>query len=325
MASIETAIESRKGSWNDFESFKYILAVRLGDFHLQMNAVIKNLVALMPPKSSKNVGSLAYFANRIVVTHLVSNKPNLIKKVGNYETNKQFLLLIGSELLRDSLQAFFPSHIEDLEEELKIDLTSAKNLLARLIVDFLEKFNLKLWFKPEESPEYYDDLNKYSCDTASRSLLLMVFSHAVKYGDAVCIRACHKIFAIFFYGHDKTSSKYSPCIMNTLIDYDAASCKERMMIDLFSSINCYGSHGKGVPGDMVCEWGVKTVKGIESRSSNNTEATLSKRNVKTANITIGIKESYLQSILCENLILHGEHSTKTFKEDDIDEIRWNKS
>ena len=80
VASIETAIESRKGSWSDFESFKYILAVRLGDFHLQMNAVIKNLVTLMPPKYSKDIGTLAYFANRIVVTHLVSNKPNLIKQ-----------------------------------------------------------------------------------------------------------------------------------------------------------------------------------------------------------------------------------------------------
>ena len=80
MQSIETAIESRKGSWTDFESFNYIAAVRLGDFHIEMNTTIKNIQSLMPSESSEDQMTLSYFAQKIVINHLISNKPNSIKK-----------------------------------------------------------------------------------------------------------------------------------------------------------------------------------------------------------------------------------------------------
>ena len=100
----------------------------------------------------------------------------------------------------------------------------------------------------------------------------MIFDHAIKFGDALCIRACHKIFAVFFYAHKGNSSKYSPSLMNSLLDYEASSEKERMMIDLFSSINCYGKNGLGVPADMVNEWAVKSVKSVYEKHATNYEA-----------------------------------------------------
>ena len=106
MASIETAIESRKDSCTDFEAFRYILAVRLGDFHMEMNAVIKHLERLMINESSKDRMTLGYFAQKLVMSHLVSNIPAKIKKCGNYETNKQFLMTVGNEFLRDALHIF---------------------------------------------------------------------------------------------------------------------------------------------------------------------------------------------------------------------------
>ena len=89
---MENAIESRKDSWTDFESFKYVLAIRLGDFHLEMNAVIKNYQNLMKSETSKDQGTLASFARLIVINYKIFNKPQLIKKMGNYETHKQFFI-----------------------------------------------------------------------------------------------------------------------------------------------------------------------------------------------------------------------------------------
>ena len=80
MQSIETALESRKGSWTDFEAFNYILAARLGDFHIEMNATIKNMQSLMPSESSEDQLTLSYFAQKLVVNHLISNQPSKIKQ-----------------------------------------------------------------------------------------------------------------------------------------------------------------------------------------------------------------------------------------------------
>ena len=80
VACIETAIEARKDSSNDFEGLRYISAIRLGDFHTEMNVMIKNFHRLMPSETSKDGLTLSYFAQRIGVNHLLSNKPSAIKK-----------------------------------------------------------------------------------------------------------------------------------------------------------------------------------------------------------------------------------------------------
>ena len=108
--------------------------------------------------------------------------------------HKQFLDLIGRELLRDSLKSFFTPHISQLKEEHTKNQIQAQDILSQMMLDFLRDHKISLWFSPTEqsSVEYFDDLQKYSSDLASRSLLLMIFRHAIKYGDPVCIRACQR-------------------------------------------------------------------------------------------------------------------------------------
>ena len=62
--SIECAIESRKDSSTDFKAFAYIMDVRLGDFHMEMNATIKNIGRLMPDESGHDPMSFSHFAHR---------------------------------------------------------------------------------------------------------------------------------------------------------------------------------------------------------------------------------------------------------------------
>ena len=109
--------------------------------------------------------------------------------------------------------------------------------------------------------------------------------------------------------------------MTTLMDYEALSSKEKTIIDLFASINLYGKEGYGVPADMVCEWSVKSVKGLYSRFAANYDAPLAQRNVQTANVVTEIKESFLESILCDKLKSGEGHSSRAIKKESLDEIR----
>ena len=90
--------------------------------------------------------------------------------------------------------------INQIGEVFKTNPEQAKSLTTTILLEYLEKHKLKMWFNPEEDvDEYHDDLQKYSTDLAARTLLLMVMSHAVKYGDPVCIRACHRYYLLSLY------------------------------------------------------------------------------------------------------------------------------
>ena len=124
----------------------------------------------MKSTSSKDQGTLGFFASRILISQFVSNKPAFIKRMGNYEMHRQFLILIGKEFLRDGLKTFFSPHISYLKEEFVKDKDQAQSILAHMMTDFLSDHNLHLWFNPAEqaSVQYYDDLQKYSSDLPSR-------------------------------------------------------------------------------------------------------------------------------------------------------------
>ena len=204
------------------------------------------------------------------------------------------------------------------------DEDTAKNKVRELILTFLDEHALDLWYKPTKTYGNTDDLQKYAIEVSSISLLLMIFIHSIKYGDITSIRACHKIFSIFFFAMDGNSSNYSPSLMNQLIDYHGASLKEKSIIDLFSSINCYGSEGCGVAADMVCEWGVKEVKKYERKVASNIEVTLMERKIKSSNVISNIKDDFLDSILCPELKSSSGHSSRIIKEQDIEDIRYSR-
>ena len=124
---------------------------------------------------------MGYFGQRIAISHLISNKPSLIKKVGNYENNKQFLLLVGTEFLRDALRTFFTNHISEIEHLYKTDEEGAKQKTEILMSEFLDTHKLSLWYDQSFDGQYLDDLQKYACDMASSTLLLMNFIHSIRY------------------------------------------------------------------------------------------------------------------------------------------------
>ena len=109
--------------------------------------------------------------------------------------------------------------------------------------------------------------------------------------------------------------------MNSLVDYDSASPREKLLMDLFSSINCYGKEGSGVPADMVCEWCVRTVKGLESRFAVNYDFTVAQRSIRTHNMIVDLKENYLDIHGLSHLNHDGSHSTQLIKDEEKEEVR----
>ena len=198
----------------------------------------------------------------------------------------------------------------------------SKTVVKDFMLQFLIKHEMYLWYSSNDSPQYMDDLHKYASDISSSTLLLLIFIHAIKYGDTTCIRACHKVFSVFFFSSDGNASKYAPSIMYQLLDYDAASSKERNLIDMFSSINCYGTEGSGVSADLVCEWGVKEIKKTEIKLASNIEVTLLERATKSSNVISSVKDNFLDSILSSNLKSSAGHSSRIIKEEDLQDIRF---
>ena len=90
---------------------------------------------------------------------------------------------------------------------------------------------------------------------------------------------------------------------------------------LFESINLSGKVGSGVPPDMVCEWSVKSVKGLQKRFATNYDPALAQRSLRANNPINDMKENLLGAMMIDTSKDIGGHSAKLIKEDDIDEIR----
>ena len=101
-----TAIEAMKDGATDLESFAYILIVIIGDFHLEMASTTKTLEALLPSISSENPLNLGQLATRVGIAHRISNEEKIIKKVSNYEVNRQWPEMVGIKMMRESLVMF---------------------------------------------------------------------------------------------------------------------------------------------------------------------------------------------------------------------------
>ena len=118
-----------------------------------------------------------------------------------------------------------------------------------MLREFLSNSNIQLWWDPAvKEPIYYDDAEEYAVNTATRTIILMAYKHALKYGDATCIHAIHKILAIFFqFSSDVMNSQYGPSLMNECIDYEGLSSMDKMRVDTMICINChFVSTNKGI-------------------------------------------------------------------------------
>ena len=101
--------------------------------------------------------------------------------------NQQFFITVGREFLRDALKIFFEAHIADIVKKFELGCPDLKKYVSQLMNHFLELNNIKHWYDPSHSPTFPDDLFKYASDASGRALLVMVFNHAIKYGDIDCM------------------------------------------------------------------------------------------------------------------------------------------
>ena len=306
---VQTAIEARKDGFTDLEAFAYIMIVIPGDFHLEMAATMKTAEVLLSTTSSQNKLTLGALASRLCVAHRISNDPSVIKRSGNYEENRQFPALVATEFLRDGL-AQYKAECEAGSQP----VLQSEAWLSDFFNSFLDSRSIRLWFDSDAKPTLFDDVQSYASNLVSRVLLQLVHRHAVKYGDPVALRACHKIYVIFFYSHNGNRSKYSPTLLHALADYERLSSLDKNRVDLLCSINTTGEEGAGAAADMVNEWAVGETKPMFDRFANSYEITLVDRAMKAQNIISILKNDFLASLGREDLISKKSTSTDYFKE-----------
>ena len=83
---------------------------------MEMNLVMKTMKSVLQSESGRDILSLSHLANKLLIPHMISNKPNVIKKVGNYQIHNQFLIHAGREFVRDALQQFLDEHLEAIKD-----------------------------------------------------------------------------------------------------------------------------------------------------------------------------------------------------------------
>jgi hypothetical protein len=177
------AVVSRKNDWTRLEQLAHIAMFMLGDLHIIMAMVCKSFRAVMPTETSENCGTFGSLASILMRSHRISNKEAKIKKSGNFEEHSNFMIKVGSTLLEEALEHYYAKLAA---EEVVMEQTAAG---ARSFFDgFLTDFKIQLWWDLEAGNlDFYDNAEEYAVSAATRALVLMVFKHAVKYGDATCI------------------------------------------------------------------------------------------------------------------------------------------
>ena len=137
------------------ERFDFLRVFRLGTFHLRMNKTIQDIGAGM--KSLVNVEdtlSLGNFKTVLGLNH-ISNEPDFIKKDGNYEAHSQFCDDIGTELLIEAFKTYVGK-----QHNSSISIVKTEAFAVDLILDFLDKSDIKYFFNPESPEEstVFDDM-----------------------------------------------------------------------------------------------------------------------------------------------------------------------
>ena len=168
----------------ELESLAYIMIIIPGDFHLEMSATIKNAEVLLAYFSSQNALSLGQLASRLMVSHRLSSDPSIIRQSGNYEENRQFPETVATEMLRDGL-AMYKAEVEAGAEPI------AKNeaWLVGFFNDFLKTRKIRLWFDPKDKVNFFDDIQAYASNLASRwKIHFMTLS--TKYSD-ILVGSCY--------------------------------------------------------------------------------------------------------------------------------------
>ena len=192
IAIAESALRLRKSSYTVIEQLRFIKHLRLGDFHLNMAKITKDIPALMPnPTCIDDEGTLAFF--KTLLGKKISNKPSQIKKAQNFQESQDFIDSIGIEALKVALESFAEECQDSGVNYQKTD-TGANKFLE----DFLEKKNINLWYSFKSEQSYFDnDMLNYGIDLITRVILDLAANQGIREGDAVFLKVYHKIMVLY--------------------------------------------------------------------------------------------------------------------------------
>ena len=148
-----------------------------------MNKCIQDISAGM--KNEVNVEdslSLGYFKT-VLGLHHITNKPDVIKKSGNFEQHSQFCEDIGIELLVEAFKTFLINAEDTIEK--------TEDAAVKLILKFLESEDIKYYYDPDnyEEKKVHDDMMSSVKDNCGRTIISLVLNSVEHEGDGMGLRA----------------------------------------------------------------------------------------------------------------------------------------
>ena len=312
------AIRLRKSAFTIIERFWFILTVRLGDFHLHMNVIEKNIVAMMPSLEDSTDRMTLSFMKNFLMRKGITNKPQQIKKCGSFELHSQFFLTIGSEMMMDALTSFKTEcdtesiYFEDTKHEAK-----------RFLQMFLTEKKVELYYSMgRKKPEFFDDVCEYGNNMLTRTILCLVHKQALHEGDALCLHALHRVYCLFLYNTSRNrNSQYGPSLLRNIIEYERLSSADKHRVDMLITVNSTGNEGKNEAHDQYCEHCVRTMKQLLRSFNSMLEASLIEKAVKALNIEIVITDHCLNCTGMSSKKSGGGTSNKYIKNDEKAEVR----
>ena len=314
----QNAIRLRKSAFTIIERFWFILTVRLGDFHLHMNVIEKNIVAMMPSLEDSTDRMTLSFMKNFLMRKGITNKPQQIKKCGSFELHSQFFLKIGSEMMMDALTSF--KNECDTEG---IYFEDTKYDAKRFLQMFLREKKVELYYTMgRQKSEFFDDVCEYGNNMLTRTLLCLIHKQALHEGDALCLHALHRVYCLFLYNTSANrNSQYGPSLLRNIIEYERLSSADKHRVDILITVNSTGLEGKNEAHDQYCEHCVRTMKQLLRSFNSMLESSLIEKAVKALNIEIVITDHCLNCTGMSNKKSGGGTSNKYIKNSEKEEIR----
>ena len=330
--NIATAIRAMKSCLTILGRLELITCTSAGMFHVEMNFHIYCFQACMKKlRSLSDVCTMANFNLVLDKTAVISNLADNIKACGKFEDHKQFFAGIGAGYLFAAIK----DTLDTLEaNNEKIQKTREGAL--RLIEKVLQDHNIQTYYDPEAAngdshPEQerqgdgqdggQDDLSKYASNIASRALLGQIMQHAEREGDSEAIMAVRIAMVAFFFGASGNRSKYSPTLMDNIVDYLSSSTSTRRRMDEIVTANLTGAPGCNIHPDKLNEQIIKQQKSLIRSFQRSITDNLLTVSVAASNQIRIIKNHTYESLDLAHLQGGGEHASKVFRKSEEEKVR----
>ena len=166
------------------------------------------------------------------------------------------------------------------------------------------------------TPQFHDDLARYSSDFASRTLLSLVTRQAEREGDFEAILALKIVLVGFFYDASGLRSKYAPTLMFDVVDYLGASERTRERIKVLVTANLSGKAGSNIHLDKMMEHFIREVKNVLTNLHRGFNDSLVDTAVAASNPLRKMIMHELESLGLPHLVGGGGHARSIFSKED---------